>query len=182
MNLRFSNADHLNLMIEGKKNPLPTKGFRSIGFLKRQFAGAADLLSMYLRPDIKRLKSDPDFFRMATVLFANTAFYAAAEVANLDPVGQALLAKIEPGSINVTAGDDFQVCLTNDNGLSVRQGSSAAAKAFMSFDSLETLGGVLRGELDGFVCIGRGQMSFKGRIPMIDNLNKLLLRVEAYLS
>lgn len=182
MNLRFSNADHLNLMIEGKKNPLPTKGFRSIGFLKRQFADAASLLSMYLRPDPKRLKSDPDFYQTATILFANTAFYAAAEVANLDPVGQALLAKIEPGSINVMVGDDYRLCLANDNGLSVKQGLSDEAKAYMSFDSLETAGGVLRGELDGFVCVGRGQMAFKGRIPMIDNLNKLLLRVEAYLS
>lgn len=37
MNLRFRDAEHLNLMIEGKKNPIPTKGFLRIGFLKNEF-------------------------------------------------------------------------------------------------------------------------------------------------
>src|SRR5690554_4639181 len=33
MNLYFNSPDHFNQMIEGEKNPIPTKGFRHIGFL-----------------------------------------------------------------------------------------------------------------------------------------------------
>jgi len=34
MNLRFSSPEHLNLMVEGVKNPIPTKGFSTSGFSK----------------------------------------------------------------------------------------------------------------------------------------------------
>lgn len=182
MNLRFSSPTHLNLMIDGKKNPLPTKGFRSIGFLKNNFTKAADILTSYLRPDPERLKSDPAFFETATILLANTALFAASEVANLDPAGKALLAKIETGAINVTAADSYAVSLTKTDRLTTTKGARSDARAFMEFDSLEAAGGVLRGELDGFVLIGKGQMGFRGRVPMIDNLNKLLLRVSAYIG
>ena len=58
MNLRFTSHEHLNLMIEGKKNPIPTKGLRHISFLKKTFTALADRLSYYLQPDTERLQND----------------------------------------------------------------------------------------------------------------------------
>lgn len=183
MNLRFSDAEHLNLMIEGKKNPLPTKGFTRIGFLKNEFTDLADLLTAYLKPDPKRLQEDETFRHKSTELTAYTAFYALSEVGNVDPIGRLNAGRIEDGAINVEIKNGPASHVIKEKGrLTTAKGKHVNAKAFMFFDNLETAGGILTGTLDSYAAIGSGQLAFRGRIPMIDNLNKLLSQVSAYLA
>lgn len=183
MNLHFSGPDHFNQMIAGTKNPLPTKGFRHIGFLKEAFTKTAEILTAYLRPDPARLRTDAEFRRISTILTAYTAFYALSEVANLDRLGRMNAARIEDGDINVEIAGGCSIYVRKQDGrLSTHKGQSDLARAFMHFDSVDTACGILTGQLDSFACIGQGRLSFRGRIPMIENLNRLLSQVQQYLA
>lgn len=183
MNLLFFSVENFNLMMEGKKNPLPTKGFRHINFLKNNFTSLGDILTAYLRPDPKRLEEDKEFCDKSTVLTAYTAFFALAEIGNYDPVGRLNAGRIEDGIISIEVKDSISVHIIVKGGrLTTVKGKHPQPKAVMFFDSIETAGGILRGELDSYACIGNGKLKLKGRIPMLDNLNKLLTLVAAYLE
>ncbi len=183
MNLRFSSPEHLNLMVDGEKNPLPTKGFRHIGFLKNTFTYLAGQLESYLKPDRERIKQEAGFLEKSTMLTAYTAFYALSEIARYDETGIRIAKKMEDGIINITVGDEFGLRLIAEGGrLRTAKGRSSNARAAMMFDTFETAFGLLNGELDSYTCIGKGNVAVRGRIPMIDNLDRLLGMVPRYLS
>ncbi|NMA18578.1 MAG: hypothetical protein GX939_07510 [Clostridiaceae bacterium] len=183
MNLRFSSHEHLNLMIEGKKNPLPTKGLRHISFLKKTFTALADRLSYYLQPDLERLQNDKSYRDASTKMLAYTAFYAIPEIARYDEVGVHVARQIDDGIINIVVGDEFAIQIHSNKGvLEMHKGRSHNARAIMLFDSMDTASGILNGTLDSFGCIGTGALAFRGRITMIDNLNRLLGIVPNYLG
>lgn len=170
-------------MVEGVKNPLPTKGFRHIGFLKDTFTFLAGRLESYLKPDHEKAATDAEYLKTSTILTAYAALFAVPEIARYDETGRKVAGKIEDGIINVTVGDDFGLHLVAEKGLlRTVKGKSANARAAMMFDSFETAFGVLNGTLDSYTCIGLGQLAIRGRIPMIDNFNRLLGMVPHYLS
>jgi hypothetical protein len=181
INLFFSSPQNFNLMIEGKKNPIPTRGFRHIGFLKNEFTKLADRLSYYLKPTAELL-GDKEYARINTILTAYTAFFAIPEIANWDPLGQLNASRIADGAINVEVVDGPAICITAKGGrLETSKGKIANARAFMVFDSIDTASGILNGTLDSYSCIGEGRLSISGFVPMIDNLNKILAQVPGYL-
>ena len=183
MNLRFSSPEHLNLMVEGVKNPIPTKGFRHIGFLKAAFTFLAGRLESYLKPDHEKAATDSEYLKKSTILTAYAALYAVPEIARYDETGRKLASKIEDGIINVTVGDDFGLHLIAEKGrLRTMKGRSANARTAMMFDTFETAFGLLNGKLDSYTCIGLGLLAIRGRVSMIDNFNKLLGMVPHYLS
>ncbi len=181
MDLYFTGPEHFNLMIEGKKNPIPVKGFRYLGFLKNEFTALAARLSYYLKPS-GNLLDDPEYLRINTTLTAYTAFFAIPEIAAYDPVGRLSAGRISDGIINIEVSGGPSVHITAKEGtLRTAKGPSPEARAFMRFDSMETANGILSGRLDSYACLGKGMLSIRGYIPMIDNLNKLLARVSGYL-
>ena len=183
MNLRFSSPEHLNLMVEGVKNPIPTKGFRHIGFLKDTFTFLAGRLESYLKPDHEKAATDSEYLKRSTILTAYAALYAVPEIARYDETGRKLASKIEDGIINVTVDDDFGLHLIAEKGrLRTMKGRSANARTAMMFDTFETAFGLLNGKLDSYTCIGLGLLAIRGRVSMIDNFNKLLGMVPHYLS
>jgi len=182
MDLRFLSPAHFNSMIEGSGAPIPTKGFGHISFLKSEFTKLAELLTKYLRPGKEDL-ADEGFRTRSTILTAYTAFFALAEIGNMDPVGKVCAGGIEDGSIQIDVPGVVSIVIEAKGGkLSARKGSDPKAKAFMIFDDIETAGGILRGTLDSYECIGKGKLRIKGRIAMIDNLNRLLGLVSRYLG
>lgn len=182
INLFFPKPEVLNGMVDGTKNPLPTKGFTKLGFLTGPFKEAADRLSFFLQPTEENLK-DEDFRRVSTLLTANTVFFAISEVANHDPEGIACRNRIMDGVIQVRVGDDYSVHLIKEDGkLRTEKGVHPHPHAFMEFKDVETAEGILRGTLDSFAAIGCGDLKISGQISMIDNLNKILFLVARYLS
>lgn len=183
LNLRLSSPAHLNQMVDGKKNPLPTSGFGKLGFMMKEFKLLAERLTYYLRPDLKRIESDPDFRQKSTILTAYTVFYALAEIANLDPIGQACAKRISDGAVNIQVENSIGLhVLAKSYRLSTHKGLHPNPMAIMSFANLDIAGGILRGTEDSYACIGRGSLSIRGRIPMVDNLNKILGLVAYYLA
>jgi hypothetical protein len=66
--------------------------------------------------------------------------------------------------------------------LAVSKGADPHARARMLFDSTETAGRILTGELDSYAAIGDGRLAVSGYIPLLDHMNKLLAIVARYLA
>ncbi|MEA4812313.1 MAG: hypothetical protein VB108_07060 [Anaerolineaceae bacterium] len=183
LNLRFKNADHFNKMIDGKANPTPTKGFLKLGFLMKVFPKLAERLTAYLKAEPKALEADKTFRDKSTILTAYTAFNAISMVGNYDPIGRACAKRIEDGSINISIDNSVGVHLDIRNGqMRTSKGLAKDAKAMMRFSDIDVADGILRGTLDSYACIGNGKLGISGRIPMVDNLNKILGIVATYLG
>lgn len=182
LRLRFTSPAHLNGMVAGTKMPLPTGGFSHLRFLKNNFAALAKDMEKYLKP-AKDSLTDPAFLETNTRLTAAAALFAVSEVANHDPLGQQIAAAMGDGNVRLEVPGQLAYTIQSKNGkLSTLKGADLPAQAFMRFSDLDILGQVLRGEADSYLAIGRGQIEISGRIPMVDNLNKLLSLVSFYLA
>ena len=183
INLYFTSPEHLNRMFDGKANPIPIKGLTKIGFLKNEFIKLTDRLTFYLKPTEELLK-DPEYLKINTILTANTAFFALAEIGNNDRIGKMNASRIPDGDINVSVQNGGpSLHLTARNGhLEALKGSSMTPRAIMSFVSLEVANAMLNGKVDAYTCIASGDVQMKGFIPMLDSMNKLLSQVPEYLK
>lgn len=182
LKLLFSSPRHFNRFIAGHALPLPAGGLSHLTFLKNNFAALANMLERTLRPGAEDLR-DAEFRGRNTRLTAATALFALSEIANLDPLGQQIARAMGDGALLLEAPGDLAFTVESQGGrLLTKKGAAPDAQAFMRFDSLDTLGRVLRGETDSYLCVGRGQIAVSGRIPMVDNLNKLLRLTGFYLK
>ncbi len=182
INLKFLSVEHFNKMIDGKSNPIPTKGLSKINFLKNEFTKLTDILGTYLMPDEKLLEEDENFRNSSTVLTAFVALFAAVEIGNYDESLSELVNHTPNGNILISVKDNISVTINVLNGKMIAKiGKAENNLAFMEFSSLDILGGILRGTIDTYACIGSGDVSVSGKIPMIDNFNKVLGSVSRYL-
>lgn len=180
--LKFMSANHFLGMIDGSAMPIPLKGFSKLGFLKKEFTALADRLTYYLKPTPELLEDDT-FRAINTKLTIAVAFYAIPQVAHYNVLGKENARRIPDGTINIIVQGGLSVHIRVHHGkLSTREGIHEKPRATMTFDSLETAGGILRGSKDSYGCIGDGSLSIRGFVPMIDNLNKILAQLPAFLE
>ncbi len=181
--LFFFSPEHLNKMFDGKSNPIPLKGFTKIGFLKNEFTKLTDRLSYFLKPTDDLLK-DPAYLKINTILTANTAFFALAEIGNYDRIGKINAGRIDDGiiSISVKNGGPSINITAKAGRLQAAKGAGILPRAYMTFSSVEIANAILNGKKDTYTCIGTGDFQVKGFIPMLDNMNKLLYQVPSFLK
>ena len=86
INLYFPNALTFNGMVDGTKNPIPTRGLTKIRFMTKTFKSLADRLTYYLKPTEESLK-DQETRYISTMLTCYAVFYALSEIGNTDPQG-----------------------------------------------------------------------------------------------
>jgi len=181
--LYFTSPEHLNRMFEGKANPIPLKGLTKINFLKNEFTRLTGRLTYYLKPT-DQLLEDPGYMKINTVLTAQTAFFALAEIGNTDRIGKLNASRIPDGDINVIVqnGGPALHIKARKGHLEAHKGACTAPRAVMSFKNLETANAMLNGKVDAYTCIATGDVELKGYIPMLDSMNKLLSQVPEYLK
>jgi len=180
--LYFTSPDHFNKMIDGKGNPIPLKGFTRLGFLTGPFMKLADKLNYYLRPEGDLLK-DPAYFKANTEMTAYTAFFALSEIANHDRMGRLSGSHMPDGVMQIMVEDGIGMHIKVDKGrLTTVKGFHKEPRCILSFKDLTAAHRVLNGTMDTFTGLGDGQMSMRGFIPMLDNMNPILDLVPAYLS
>lgn len=180
--LYFKSPEHFNKMIDGKANPIPLKGITKINFLKNEFIKLTDRLSFYLKPTEELLK-DNKYFQINTILTSYTAFFALGEIGNNDKIGKLNSKRIPNGTILISVANGPSISINASNGhLDMSKEATKNPRASMSFTNLETANQLLNGKIDSYTCIATGQLQIKGFIPMIDNMNKILSQVPAYLS
>lgn len=181
IHLRFVSPQHFLAMMDGTKQPIPVKGFTKLGFMTKEFSVLADRLSHYLRYDPTNLEDN--YRTNSTILSAYAAFFGLAQVANLSHLGQVITRQIEDGDVDIEVVGGPWLHLNFKGGrCKTIKGLSANPKARMIFQDLNVAGQILMGERDSFAAIGCGELAIWGRVPMIDQINKLLGLLPAYLS
>ena len=181
--LYFKSPEHFNQMIDGKANPIPLKGLTNLGFLKNEFIKLTDRLGYYLKPTDTLLKN-PEYMKINTFLTAYTAFFALAEIGNTDKLGKLNASRIPDGVISISVlnnGPAIHITV-KDGHLDAQKGAYASARAMMTFANSQIANAILNGKMDTYTCIGNGTFEVKGYVPMLDNMNKLLGQVPAYLK
>lgn len=180
--LPFLSSTAFNKVIDGEAQPIPVTGFHRIPFLLQVFAPLAALLETYLRPTPDALE-DTDFRETSAILTLFVAAAACAQIANQDSSGRFSAALIPDGDVAIEVGDDLAYTLrVADHRMAFIPEKSPDPRAAMHFFDLETVSGVLSGNLSAMACICDGRIAMRGMINMVDNTNRILDRVGQYLA
>jgi len=118
---------------------------------------------------------------------------AIAQIANVDRIGMVTAKRFHDGDISMKIGDSIDAqgnsvrgeaatlrCLNKKVKYSGM--SSGVERAFMEFDSLDSAGKLISGELDAMSALSSGKLVMKGFIPFLDDVNKILNIVPLYLA
>lgn len=179
---KLFSPDHLNQMVDGKKTPMPIKGFTKIGFLLNNFTKLTDILSTYLKASDEAL-ADRDFFEKSTVLMFHLIISAISEIANNDKIGKVSAARVKDGVISVgIEGKAYAYIVVKDHIFTTYHLKHENPDACMIFSDLDTARGLFTGLFDSMTCLAQGKIRISGFVPMVDNLNKILARVAVYLA
>jgi hypothetical protein len=171
-------------MIDGTVTPFPNKGFLKLKFLTRNFISLTKILEDYLRPSEDALKDQAFFAASTTVMFFVIA-RSLAQIANHDEIGRFTASNIPDGTIVLAVGGELPLkaaLAVKDHTLSFSRGIPAQYSACMEFSNLQLARRLFDGKVSALACLGEGLISVNGNIGMIDNLNRLLDRVAAYLG
>lgn len=180
--LWFSGADHFNGMIDGKKQPIPIKGFGHLKFLTGAFQEFMGRLEYYLRPT-DELLADPEYFAANTRMTAYVAFHALSEIANFDAEGHQTAKYIPDGVLQLEVKDDIGLYMTCTGGhLKTDVGHFENPRCVLWFNDIRALNDLLTGRVHTFDAVALGNMGMRGFVPMIDYLNPVLGRIPAYLG
>lgn len=180
--LPFSTPEKFNGMIDGTTKPFPSKGFTKLGFLLHEFTNLTNILTHYLRPNPEDLR-DETFFRRSTLLMLHVIAGAVAQLGNEDPVSQQSASYIPDGIIRLSIPNESAVgILAKDHHLSVLRQVGENYTSAMEFQDIRLARDLFDGKVNSVACVGMGQVTIKGMIPQVDNLNRILDRVAVYLA
>ena len=180
--LPFSSCEKFNGLIDGTVTPIPSKGFKHIGFLLKEFTPLTDLLSKYMRPDPEDLK-DEKFFNISTSLMFYTIAVAIAQIGNNDEIGKFSADHMVDGDIlmSIKDGPQATIRVRNHRLITVKQGTDKP-RALMEFDNIRLARDLFDGKVNSVACVGEGKIRMGGMISMVDNMNRILDLVGLYLA
>lgn len=180
--LPFSSCEKFNGMIDGTVTPIPSKGFKHIGFLLKDFIKLTDQLTRYLRPDPEDLK-DKRFFDISTSLMFYTIAVAIAQIGNNDEIGKFSAHHMVDGDIlmSIKGGPKATIMVKNHRLLTVKKATDNP-RALMEFSSIELARDLFDGKVNSVACVGEGKIAMGGMISMVDNMNRILDLVGLYLA
>lgn len=177
-----SSCEKFNGIIDGKVTPIPTKGLTKISFLLKTFTALTDRLTELMRPTEEAL-TDPDFFRLSTILTFYTVSVAISQVGNQDAIGKFSASNTVDGDIMFSIKDTVSATIrVKDNHLVTIKQPPEKPRAVMEFATVELANALFAGKVNSFDHIGNGNIVIKGMISMVDNANRMLDRVALYLA
>ena len=177
-----SNCDKFNGIIDGKVTPIPTKGLTKINFLLKTFTALTDRLTEVMRPAEEALK-DADFFRLNTLCTFYTVAVAISQIGNQDAIGKFSASNIVDGDIQLGIKDTVYATIrVKDNHLITIKQAPENPRAIMEFCDLELANALFAGTVNSIDHVGNGNITIRGLISMVDNVNRILDRVGLYLA
>ncbi len=181
--LWFTSPAHLNAMFANKGTPIPTKGFTRLGFVSKEFLKLTGRLEHFLRASPEMLK-DTKVFDFVTRCMLFTAVYGLRELCEHDPGVSDLVEHTPMGVAEFAILPDGPAAhLTRaDHGFSVAKGTASSPNARMQFRNSQVCYDLLNGRIDAFAALGRGDVTATGFLPLVDQLNAILERLEPYLK
>lgn len=177
----FSSPEKFNGMVDGTVTPIPTKGLTKVAFLLGKFMKLTKLLEQYLRPAPERLE-DENFLNTSTKIMFRVIVNSVAQIANHDKVGQFSASNIVDGAIKLEIANECKAALIAKNGrLTFSEKVPKAYMSYMQFADIKTARDLFDGKINSVAAVGEGVVRVGGMISQIDNINRILSRVEIYL-
>ena len=177
-----ANCDKFNGIIDGKVTPIPTKGLTKVNFLLKTFTALTDRLTEVMRPTEEALK-DADFFRLNTLCTFYTVSVAISQIGNQDAIGKFSASNIVDGDIQIGITDTVYATIrVKDNHLITIKQASDKPRAIMEFCDIELANALFAGTVNSIDHVGNGNITIRGLISMVDNVNRILDRVALYLA
>ena len=181
--LFFLSAGHFNSMMDGKGSPIPLKGLTRLKFLTKEFPKLTDRLEYFLTPN-DTLLADDTYREVNTRLNLGVAAYAVCELATWDPMGKLNAASMPEGTVAIKVlpdGPSVSI-VKNGGGYAVGEEHPENPMAVMTFRDMGVANDLMNGKCDAFAALARGDVSMKGKIPMIEAVNLLMDRIPHYLG
>ena len=177
-----ANCDKFNGIIDGKVTPIPTKGLTKVNFLLKTFTALTDRLTEVMRPSEEALK-DADFFRLNTLCTFYTVAVAISQIGNQDAIGKFSASNIADGDIQIGITDVVYstIRVKNNHLITIKQ-APEKPRAIMEFCDLELANALFAGTVNSIDHVGNGNITIRGLISMVDNVNRILDRVGLYLA
>lgn len=177
-----ANCDKFNGIIDGKVTPIPTKGLTKVNFLLKTFTALTDRLTEVMRPSEEALK-DADFFRLNTLCTFYTVAVAISQIGNQDAIGKFSASNIVDGDIQLGIKDTVYATIrVKDNHMITIKQAPEKPRAIMEFCDLELANALFAGTVNSIDHVGNGNITIRGLISMVDNVNRILDRVALYLA
>lgn len=180
--LPFVSCEKFNDMIRGEYTPIPTRGLTKVSFLLGKFKKLTELLEKYLRPTASQLEDDV-FMRQSTTVMFRVIAAAVAEIANHDRVGRVSASNITDGVIKLEIVGGAKAALIAENHrLTYSDRMPRSVMSYMQFADVRTARELFDGKINAVTAVGMGEVRIGGMISQIDNVNRILSRVELYLK
>lgn len=177
----FSTPEKFNGMVNGTVTPIPTKGLTKVTFLLGKFMKLTKLLEEYLRPTPEKLENE-DFRKKSTLVMFRVIVSSIAQIANHDKVGQFSASNIVDGAIKLEICGEAKAALIAKNGtLTFSDKVPKNIMSYMQFADIQTARDLFDNKINSVAAVGDGVVRIGGMISQIDNVNRILSRVELYL-
>lgn len=181
--MRFGSAEAFNNLIDHSKPGLPAKNpIQVLSFLLGPFTKLTDRLNEVLRPDAGALQNR-DFFEESTVLTLYTIAGAISALANHDSISQISAEYTVDGNISLGIKDSVAVTIqVRDHHFTTVKEKCQNPRAIMEFASIDLAAGLFAGTVSTINEMCKGTIYIRGMVSMLDNVNRILDRVSAYLA
>ena len=181
--MKFASPEKFNALIDDSKPGIPVKNIPQVlSFLMGPFTKLTNILTKYLMPSEEDLKNR-DFFEKSTILTMYTIGGAICALANNDSISKISASYIDDGDIQMGITDACYVTIRSRNHkLELIKEKPDTPKAIMEFKTIDLANGLFNGTVSTIAELCEGNIYMCGMINMIDNINRILDRVSAYLG
>ena len=160
--MKFASPEKFNALIDDSKPGIPVKNIPQVlSFLMGPFTKLTNILTKYLMPSEEDLKNR-DFFEKSTILTMYTIGGAICALANTDAC--------------------YVTIRSRNHKLELIKEKPDTPKAIMEFKTIDLANGLFNGTVSTIAELCEGNIYMCGMINMIDNINRILDRVSAYLG
>jgi hypothetical protein len=173
-------------MIDGTVTPFPSKGFTKLGFLTKNFINLTKILENYLRAKPEDLAQN-EFFTASTTIMFHLIAQAVSQIGNMDKIGRFTASNIVDGTVllsigNPNGGATQAAIVVKDHQLTTIRDIPERCHAVMEFADMKLARDVFDGKVSTLGCVGKGLITMRGNLGMLDNINRILDRVALYLA
>ena len=179
----FSSPEKFNDLIDHAKPGIPVKNpVQVLSFLLGTFTKLTDRLTGLLSPSPKAL-NNREFFEKSTILTMYTIAGAISALANHDPISQISASYTVDGEMSMGIRNKVYVSiLVKDHVFTTVKEKAKNPRAIMGFASIDLAHGLFTGTASTVNEMCKGTIHLRGMISMVDNVNRILDRVNVYLG
>lgn len=181
--MSFKSPEKFNQLIDESKPGIPTKGVvQVLSFLMGPFTKLTDRLTKLLRPSEDDLKNRA-FFEESTILTFYTIAGAISALANSDSISKHTAQATVDGKVSMGIKDVcYATIVVKNSHFTTVKSKAENPRAIMEFADIDLAYGLFTGSVSTIAELCKGNIYMAGMISMVDNLNRILDRVAAYLG